>query len=194
MACHPHLSGEDDVPAEPSTPRNPHLCDYKRVFSHDHIMGHLHQVVHLYSPLNPSLAHSCPVNRAIGTDFHVVINLNYSHLWNFKVMVSILSKAKTVTSHYGTTVDNHPLANDAAINGLGLDRHAEEQAVELFASDILKAGEAFLDGGEESPFIPSWHRVTSVYRNVFADLLDAVEADKADAARSVESEARIAFA
>ena len=40
-------------------------------------------------------------------------------------------------------------ANDAAINGLSLDRHAEEQAVELFASNILKAGEAFLEGGEE---------------------------------------------
>ena len=78
-------------------------------------------------------------------------------------------------------------ANDAAINGLGLDRHAEEQAVELFASNILKAGEAFLEGGEESPFIPSWHRVTSVYQNVFADLLDAVDADKAEAARTQEA-------
>ena len=32
-------------------------------------------------------------------------------------------------------------ANDAAMNGLTLDRHAEERAVELFASNILKAGE-----------------------------------------------------
>lgn len=71
-------------------------------------------------------------------------------------------------------------ANDAVINGLTLDRHAEEQAVELFASNILKAGEAFLEGGEESPFIPSWNRVTSVYRDVFADLLDAVAEDRAD--------------
>ncbi|TNF89108.1 MAG: glycosyl transferase [Gammaproteobacteria bacterium] len=87
-------------------------------------------------------------------------------------------------------------ANDAAINGLGLDRHAEEQAVELFASNILKAGEAFLEGGEESPFIPSWHRVTSVYRNVFADLLDAVDADRADAAVVADADggARVAVA
>ncbi|MGD8418627.1 MAG: glycosyl transferase, partial [Pseudomonadales bacterium] len=71
-------------------------------------------------------------------------------------------------------------ANDAAINGLSLDRHAEEQAVELFAANILKAGEAYLEGGEESPFIPSWHRVTSVYRNVYGELIEAVAADRAE--------------
>ena len=69
-------------------------------------------------------------------------------------------------------------ANDAAMNGLGLDRHAEEQAVELFATNILKAGESYLEGGEEAPFIPSWHRVTSVYPDVFSDLTRAVVEDR----------------
>ena len=70
-------------------------------------------------------------------------------------------------------------ASDAAMNGLTLDRHAEEQAIELFAANILRAGEAYLEGGDETPFIPSWQRVTSVYPDVYRDLLDAVEADKA---------------
>ena len=69
-------------------------------------------------------------------------------------------------------------ANDAAMNGLMLDRHSEEQAVELFATNILKAGASYLEGGEEIPFLPSWHRVTSVYRDVYADLRDAVAADR----------------
>jgi glucosyl-3-phosphoglycerate synthase len=68
-------------------------------------------------------------------------------------------------------------ANDAEINGLQLDRDAEERAVELFASNILKAGESFLQSGEETPYIPSWNRVTSVYPNVFDDLLSAVTQD-----------------
>ncbi len=68
-------------------------------------------------------------------------------------------------------------SNDALMNGLHLDRHHEEQAVELFARNILKAGESFLEGGDESPFIPAWNRVTSVYQDVFADLVGAVEAD-----------------
>ncbi len=71
-------------------------------------------------------------------------------------------------------------ANDAAINGLHLDRHAEEQAVEMFATNILKAGEAYLEGGEETPFIPSWHRVASVHGDIFTEMLEAVAADKAD--------------
>jgi glucosyl-3-phosphoglycerate synthase len=69
-------------------------------------------------------------------------------------------------------------ANDAAMNGLKLDRHAEEQAVELFAANILKAGEAYLDGGDEMPFIPAWHRVTGACPEVFAALRDAVSADR----------------
>jgi glucosyl-3-phosphoglycerate synthase len=71
-------------------------------------------------------------------------------------------------------------ANDARMNGLELDRHKEERAVELFATNILKAGEAFLEGGEESPFIPAWNRVTSVYQEVFEDLLAAAEADRTE--------------
>ena len=31
-------------------------------------------------------------------------------------------------------------ANDAQMNGLSLDRHAEENAVELFASNVLQCG------------------------------------------------------
>lgn len=68
-------------------------------------------------------------------------------------------------------------ANDAAMNGLELDQDAEERAVELFAGNILKGGETYLGSGEETPFIPSWGRVTSVYTDVYSDLLNAVQAD-----------------
>lgn len=70
-------------------------------------------------------------------------------------------------------------ANDALINGLKLDRHAEEQAVEVFASNILRAGESFLESGEDSPFMPAWNRVTSVYEDIFGDLLAAAREDMA---------------
>ena len=42
--------------------------------------------------------------------------------------------------------------NDAVMNGLSLDIHAEEKAVELFAENIMKAGEAFLDPPDGAPF------------------------------------------
>ena len=67
--------------------------------------------------------------------------------------------------------------NDAVMNGLSLDIHNEEKAVELFAVNIMKAGEAFLDRPMERPFIPSWSRVISAMPDVLDQLRGAVEAD-----------------
>ena len=71
-------------------------------------------------------------------------------------------------------------AADASMNGLSLDRHTEEKAVELFASNILKAGDAFLQGGDEIPFIPTWRRVRGAVPTVHNDLLGAVREDRAE--------------
>ena len=70
--------------------------------------------------------------------------------------------------------------NDAVMNGLTLDIHSEEKAVELFAENIMKAGEAFLDRPMERPFIPSWSRVISAVPDVLERLCEAVEADHAE--------------
>ncbi|ADZ91714.1 glycosyl transferase [Marinomonas mediterranea] len=67
--------------------------------------------------------------------------------------------------------------NDAEINGLKLDVHMEEQAVELFASNIMKAGNMYLDNPMEAPFIPSWNRVMSAFPGVLKQLAIAVEKD-----------------
>ena len=71
--------------------------------------------------------------------------------------------------------------NDAVINGLALDRDREERAVELFAANILTAGEVFLDKPQETPFIPSWNRVRSAIPDVFEKLRAAVEQDTLEA-------------
>ncbi|HCO25258.1 glycosyl transferase [Gimesia maris] len=67
--------------------------------------------------------------------------------------------------------------NDAIINGLALDIHNEEKAVELFAENVLKAGLHFLDNPMETPFIPSWNRVQSAVPDIFASLCAAVDDD-----------------
>lgn len=68
-------------------------------------------------------------------------------------------------------------AADAAINGLRLDRHKEEQAVELFAANILNAGDVFLENPSETPFIPNWRRAGSAFPDIRREFLTAVEAD-----------------
>ncbi len=68
--------------------------------------------------------------------------------------------------------------NDAIMNGLSLDIHQEEKAVEMFAQNIMTAGQRFLEAPMERPFIPSWNRVVSAMPDVFDRLIDAVEKDR----------------
>ena len=67
--------------------------------------------------------------------------------------------------------------NDAMINGLGFDRHKEEQAVETFSQCIMDAGSSFLENPMDTPFIPSWNRVNSALPSLQAEFLAAVDAD-----------------
>jgi len=67
--------------------------------------------------------------------------------------------------------------NDAIINGLNLDVHKEEQAVEMFAKNLMVAGNEFLEKPMENPFIPSWNRVVSAIPDIYDRLIHAVEED-----------------
>lgn len=67
--------------------------------------------------------------------------------------------------------------NDARMNGLYVDRHQEEAAIEMFAENIIAAGHVFLDNPAETPFIPTWNRVHSADPDLMADMLKAVAAD-----------------
>jgi len=68
--------------------------------------------------------------------------------------------------------------NDAAMNNLSFDIHKEEQAIEMFAENIMKAGEAYLDRPMETPFIPCWNRVRSAFPDIFTEISEAVESDR----------------
>ena len=67
--------------------------------------------------------------------------------------------------------------NDAIMNGLSFDIHREEEAIELFAENMLDAGVQFLERSSEAPFIPTWNRVFSAMPDIFDELIAAVEAD-----------------
>jgi glucosyl-3-phosphoglycerate synthase len=66
---------------------------------------------------------------------------------------------------------------DALLNGLTFDRHAEEQAVELFVQAVTKAGEVYLGHPEEVPFMANWNRVFSAIPEFAEEMLEAVEVD-----------------
>ncbi|MBR9842095.1 MAG: glycosyl transferase [Rhodobacteraceae bacterium] len=67
--------------------------------------------------------------------------------------------------------------NDAKMNGLAIDRHKEEQSIELFAENIMRAGRIFLENPHETPFIPTWNRVHAADAGFLTDLRAAAAAD-----------------
>ncbi len=67
--------------------------------------------------------------------------------------------------------------NDAVMNGLKFDSHTEEKAVELFAINIMKAGEAFILNPMDTPFIPTWSRVKSAIPDFLGRLEKVVNDD-----------------
>ena len=69
---------------------------------------------------------------------------------------------------------------DADINGLKFDSHSEEKAVELFALNIMKAGETFFKNPMDTPFIPTWSRVKSAIPDFLTKLKKAVSDDNKD--------------
>lgn len=83
-------------------------------------------------------------------------------------------------TYYRTALDLIEMYyNDAMINGLHIDRHVEEEAVELFAGNIVEAGHLFLDNPMETPFIPNWSRVNAAYPDLMRELHEAVSLDNA---------------
>ena len=70
--------------------------------------------------------------------------------------------------------------SDAQMNGLNVDRNSEEASIELFAENIMRAGQTFLDNPHETPFIATWNRVHSADPDFMRELHEAAAADVAE--------------
>lgn len=67
--------------------------------------------------------------------------------------------------------------DDARMNGLRYDRHAEEEAVAVFARNLAAAGEGFHEQPVGHAFMPAWERVIREMPGILEELLFAVEED-----------------
>lgn len=66
---------------------------------------------------------------------------------------------------------------DAMLNGLKFDRHAEEQAVTVFARSLRAAAAEFVEDPRALPLIPNWNRVLAAVPEFPELLQDAIERD-----------------
>ena len=84
-------------------------------------------------------------------------------------------------TYYRTALDMIDIyRSDAKMNGLSFDSHTEEKTVELFALNIMKAGETFFENPMETPFIPTWNRVVSAIPDFLDRFKSSVELDNAE--------------
>ena len=65
----------------------------------------------------------------------------------------------------------------AKLNGLDLNMHEEEIAIEMFSNNIISAGQQFLDNPNQNPLITNWNRVQTAVPEIKQQLLDIVESD-----------------
>ena len=63
------------------------------------------------------------------------------------------------------------------MNGIELDINNEERIVEIFAENIIEAGEQVLKKPMEMNLMPNWSRVRSAIPFIYDKLIDAVEQD-----------------
>lgn len=86
---------------------------------------------------------------------------------------------RTLQVHYLRTAQDtlKRYEDDAAINGLIFDRHAESEAVDAFTRGIREASDIFLKDPFGAPLIPNWNRVTSAIPDFLERLQAAVEED-----------------
>ncbi len=86
---------------------------------------------------------------------------------------------KTLVATYTRTAQDmlKRYEDDAAINGLVFDRHAESLAVETFTNGIKKAAEIITEDPLGVPLISSWDRVTAAIPDILEKIKEAVEED-----------------
>jgi glucosyl-3-phosphoglycerate synthase len=69
-------------------------------------------------------------------------------------------------------------SDDAALNGLGFDRHEEELAVETFSAALRRAGLDFVRDPMGAPQIPNWSRVIAAMPDFLDEFRASVEDDE----------------
>lgn len=67
--------------------------------------------------------------------------------------------------------------NDAAVNGLFFDRHAESLAIETFTDAIRTAAGVIMEDPLGAPLIAAWDRVISAIPDILEKINEAVEED-----------------
>jgi hypothetical protein len=116
VADYSGLSGQDHPVTEPGASRNTHLRYQQAVLAYYDIVRNHDKIIDFCASLYPGCAESSPIDRGVGADFHVIVDLDYAGLEDFYMpALFVLGVPVSIRANHGSRVDNDPVAYDAPV-------------------------------------------------------------------------------
>ncbi len=123
MSDHAHLSAQHDVMAQRRAARDAALRDQNAVRPDPNVVGEHHQIVDLRALADDGVAQRGAIDRAVGADFDIVFDDDIADLRDFVMHAVAGGVAESIAADDDAGVQNHPLAQDAALvdHDVGID-------------------------------------------------------------------------
>src|SRR5437899_173973 len=125
------LAGQRYVTAHPRAARDSHLRDDNAVFSDDHVVRDLHQVVDLRAPADDGGPQRPPVDRDVRPDLHVVVNHDVADLRHFTMNPLMEHVTESIRADDRAGVNGDALADLRA--GIKYDARKQESVLPQLA-------------------------------------------------------------
>ena len=130
------LSAYHDLCADPNAAGDPGLRRDHRVLSDDDVVGHLHQIVDLHAVLNPGPSKTGAVDRGIGADFDVVINLHNSNLRDLFIFPFPWFEPETIRADHDTAMNDDAGTDLRAFANRDVRINQTVRAYDRFMADV----------------------------------------------------------
>ena len=127
MARDADLARQNHIVIEGGAAGNPRLGADEAMFSNNHVMTDLHQIVDLAPLAHHRAAEARPVDGGIGPDLDVVLEHDIADLGHFLVAAPAKFIAEAVRADNGSRLEPDPFAQDA----FGRDRRAGHEPAVL---------------------------------------------------------------
>src|SRR5207247_263846 len=111
-----NLPRHRDALANAGAARDSSLRHDHRMFSDDHVVRNLHEIVDLHALLNPRPAKTRAINCGVRADLNIIVDLNNPELLNFFVLAIYHLKSETIRANHCTAVNDHTRPNAASLS------------------------------------------------------------------------------
>jgi hypothetical protein len=109
-----HFASQGNVIAQSCASGDPDLGAEYTVLANSHIVSNLAKVIDFGSLLDPCAAKAGTINRCVGANFHIIIDLDNSGLWDFLVTPFSEFIAKSFGAHDDAVVEYHAIPDFGA--------------------------------------------------------------------------------